>query len=177
MISRVINWKDKEIMIPLFKSLVRPILEYGNILWHPYLIKHIATIENIQRRFTKRIIGLSDIEYEERLRILKLPSLEFRRLRGDMIETYKIIHNCYDPATTKSFFTFSNTSTTRGNSLRLTKKHVSTNHYANFFTNRVINNWNSLPETIVRASTINAFKNQIDKLWSQYMYTTNIRMN
>ena len=175
MISRVIHWKDKDIMTPLFKSLVRPILEYGNVVWHPYLIKHITLIENIQRRFTKRIVGMSDLDYVDRLRLLKLPSLEFRRLRGDMIETFKILNGYYDPATTKSFFCMCKTST-RGNSLKLSKKHVSTNHFANFFTNRVVNNWNSLPEHLVKASSVNSFKNLLDKHWSSYTYSLNINI-
>ena len=100
MISRYIDFKDKSVMVPLFKSLVRPILEYGNTVWSPSLKKHISLIEDVQRKFTRRINGMSGLEYENRLRILKLPSLEFRRKRGDMIETYKILHGCYDTVTT-----------------------------------------------------------------------------
>jgi hypothetical protein len=54
-------------------------------------------IENIQRRATKLIPGLSDLSYEDRLRRLKLPSLSYRRSRGDMIEVYKIMSGKYDP--------------------------------------------------------------------------------
>jgi hypothetical protein len=54
-------------------------------------------IENIQRRATKLIPGLSDLSYEDRLRPLKLPSLSYRRSRGDMIEVYKIMSGKYDP--------------------------------------------------------------------------------
>ena len=54
-------------------------------------------IENIQRRATKLIPGLSDLSYEDRLRRLKLPSLSYRRSRGDMIEIYKIMSGKYDP--------------------------------------------------------------------------------
>ena len=44
-------------MVPLYKSLVRPIIEYGNAVWSPYLRKHIDFIESVQRHFTKCIIG------------------------------------------------------------------------------------------------------------------------
>jgi hypothetical protein len=67
----------------------------------PYLKKHIDMIENIQRRATKLIPGLSDLSYEDRLRRLRLPSLSYRRSRGDMIEVYKIMSGKYDPEINK----------------------------------------------------------------------------
>ena len=81
----------------LFKSLVRSHLEYASSVWSPWKIKYIDSIENVQRRATKQIPGFKNLSYEERLRRLKLPSLKFRRIRGDMIETYKILCNIYDP--------------------------------------------------------------------------------
>ena len=87
MITHYISHKTSYVMVPLFKSLVRPILEYGNVVWAPRFKKHIDHIEGVQRRFTRRIIGLSDLECNDRLKSLKLPSLEYRRARGDMIET------------------------------------------------------------------------------------------
>ena len=59
-------------MIPLFKSLVRPVLEYGNAAWNTGLVKHTDIIENVQRRFTKRIIGFTDMDYDKRLQVLNL---------------------------------------------------------------------------------------------------------
>ena len=75
--------------------MVRPLLEYGHSDWQPS-IKHLSLeLESVQRRATKLIGSLKDQPYPERLRILKLPSLEHRRLRGDMIDTYKYLHNVY----------------------------------------------------------------------------------
>ena len=83
-------------MIPLYKSLVdlRPILVYGNAVWSPYLKKNKLLIEGVQRRFTKCVVGVKDMEYEDRLKFLNLPSLEYRRSRGDPIETFKLCKNC-----------------------------------------------------------------------------------
>ena len=64
--------------------------------WHPYKIKHKIAFKNIQRRATKELPGTRDLSFIERLKLLKLPTLAYRRLRGDMIEVYKIIHNIYD---------------------------------------------------------------------------------
>jgi hypothetical protein len=68
-----------------------------------FLKKHIDMIENIQRRATKLIPGLSNLSYEDRIRRLKLPSLSYRRSRGDMIEVYKIMSGKYDPEISNIF--------------------------------------------------------------------------
>jgi hypothetical protein len=96
-IRRTFEYLDLKTFRMLYVSLVRPHLEYVNPVWNPYLKKHIDMIENIQRRATKLIPGLSNLSYEDRLRRLKLPSLSYRRSRGDMIEVYKIMSGKYDP--------------------------------------------------------------------------------
>ena len=100
MILRSITSRSSDILIPLYKALVRPILEYASVVWCPYLKKDKERIEMVQRHFTKNVEGLNTLSCTERLRKLNLPTLEFRRLRGDLIETYKITHNIYDPLTT-----------------------------------------------------------------------------
>ena len=79
----------------LYTSLVRAILEYVNVVWAPTLKRDQQMIENIQRRTTKQVPELKNLEYGDRLRALKLPSLYYIRARGDMIETYKYIHGIY----------------------------------------------------------------------------------
>ena len=98
-------------MIPLFKGLVRPIIEYGNVVWFPYKFKDVKNVEKVQQDFTRYIVGMKHLSYHERLQKLKLPSLEYRRLRGDMIEVYKIVHNKYDPVVTHTLLSFSTTNT------------------------------------------------------------------
>ena len=95
-------------------------LEYGNAVWCPYKKYHINIIKSIPRHFTKRIIGMKDPEYTDILRALRLPSLEYRRLRGDLIEVYKMTHNLYDPLTTVSLLTL-NISHTRSNNYKFKK--------------------------------------------------------
>ena len=100
--------------------------------------------KDVQRHFTKRTIGLSNKSYEDRLRNLKLPSLCYRRLRGDMIEVFKITHDIYDSQITKQLFKFAD-SNTRNNGYKIVKITTNTSAYQHFFTNRVVNCWNSLP--------------------------------
>jgi len=131
-------------------------------------------IENVQRKFTKHIKGISNLPYEERLKKIKLPSLEFRQRRGDIIQVFKIAHNFYDPVSTNTIFNFSSNSRLRGHNYKISKQHVNKSKYASFFSNRVINEWNNLPEYIVNAKTINEFKNLYDKHTVDTHYKINI---
>ena len=129
MLIRTIKNKYQTTMTSLFKSLVRPILEYALAVWCPYKRKHIDEIEKVQRQFTRHIKGLKNLSYQERLSKLKLPSLEYRRLRGDFIEVYKIVHKIYDPLTTNSLLTLDLNLKTRTNSLKLKKKRTNYQPY------------------------------------------------
>ena len=172
MMMRNISIKDKSIMVPLFKAIIRPVLEYGNAVWCPHWKKDIKKIEQVQQQYTKRINGMHNLSYTERLSILRLPSLEYRRFRGDFIEVFKIIHNMYDPLTTKSLLTIDSSSCTRSNKFKLTKPRFNTNQYKHFFTNRIINKWNNLPNKVVSADSLNSFKNRIDTHFRDIMYKT-----
>ena len=149
---------------------MRPHLEYANPVWSPYLVKDIDRIERVQRHFTKRITGLRSLEYPDRLRKLNLPSLVYRRKRGDMIECYKLTHHIHDPLITKSLFQLDTDSNTRTNSYKLKKPRFNTQKYQHFFTNRIINPWNGLPAHIVNAKDLNTFKNKLDRHWGHMKY-------
>ena len=175
LILRSVTGRTGDILLPLFIALVRPILEYANPVWCPMYKKDIERIEKVQRHFTKRICGLNKLSYPERLKELNLPSLEYRRARGDMIETYKMTHDIYDNLTTNSLITQNNNSITRSNTNKLFKQRFNTKQFQHFFSNRIINNWNSLPEEIVNCKTLNSFKNGLDRYWGGYKFSINIR--
>ena len=116
---------------------------------------------------------MKGLSYQQRLKKLELPSLEYRRVRGDLIEVYKIVHQKYDPVITNTLFSMSENkkNTRKCNSLNLSKPSFNKVQYQMFFTNRVINLWNSLPEETVNAPTLNSFKNKVDRLFSDIMYS------
>ena len=96
---------------------------------------------------------LAKIPYESRLKKLGIYSLYCRRQRGDLIETYKLLKGYYDLDWT-GFFTLSPVQNTRGHHTKLYKKHSRLQlSRENFFTQRVINMWNSLSEAVVSASS------------------------
>ena len=75
----------------IYKSLIRPHLEYGNIVWGPFYKEDKIAIKRVQRRATKLVPRIKHYTYEERLRELHLPSLLHRRRRGDMMFAYKLV--------------------------------------------------------------------------------------
>ena len=161
---------DHKTLPLLYKSLVRPHLEYGNVIWGPFYKEDSRSIERVQRRATKVVPQLNDVQYEERLRNLKLPSLQHRRRRGDMIFTYKIMTGKVK-MNTGEFFTISNQET-RGHKYKLMKKKATKLTSINAFSNRVIRDWNNLPGEIVAAVTTNEFKNKLDDHWENEMFET-----
>ena len=173
-IIRNFTFRTPEVLVPLFKSLVRPILEYGNPVWNNSLKKYITLIEQVQKKFTKFILCFKNLSYEERLFRLNLPSLEYRRYRGDMIQVYKISHNIYDSMSVNNLLTFKNDNRLRGHNFKITKIQTNKQQYTQYFSNRVVNNWNSLPAYVVNAESINNFKNLFDKFNERIMYKTNI---
>ena len=64
-------------------------------MWHPRFKEDVEQLEKVQRRATKLVTSLRDMSYQQRLQALDLPSLVYRRYRGDMIEVYKFIHGIY----------------------------------------------------------------------------------
>ena len=158
MIKRHFITRDRDVIIPLYKSLVRPHLEYCIQAWNPSLIKDMELLEKIQHRATKLVSDIAHLSYHERLKQLDLTTHELRRHRGDMIETYKIL-NGLEGIQPCELFSFNFGSSTRGNSFKLSKPRAKLNLRQNFYSHRIINAWNNLPDDIVSAQSLNAFKN------------------
>ena len=136
----------------------------------PYLRKDVDMLEKIQRRATKLIPGLIDLTYEERLNECGLTTLETRRLRGDQIEVFKIL-NGYENIDSNIFFEIKESKITRGHNYTLVKKQSRLDVRKYSFSQRTINVWNNLSTDCVQASSVNMFKNKIDKYLVKAGYT------
>ena len=133
------------------------------------LKEDIRILEKVQRRATRLIHGLENLSYEDRLERTGLYSLECRRQRGDLIETFKILKGLEEIQAEK-LFTLSQYPSTRGGPLKLSKTRSRTDIRKNFFSQRSVNLWNSLPESIKAANTVISFKTSLDRHWKRIKF-------
>ena len=163
MMKRTFTYMDKDIFTVLYKVFIRPHLEYCQQAWSPYLAKDIDMLEKVQKRATKLVPSLRNLSYEERLKELKLYSLSDRRLRGDLILMYRIITKDIK-INTNQLFTMEKNSKTRGHAFKVHVDNKSNSDIRrNYFTERVVQPWNNLPNNIVNSTTVKHFKAQYDK--------------
>ena len=164
-LRRTIIYRNKDVVINLFKTFVRPILESAGTAWCPWERKDIDAIERIQRRATKLVPGLETLSYEERLQVCNLTTLEQRRERGNMIQVFKML-NGYINIDNERFFCFTSlqhdfqTRAVSNECLVSEKCHLEIRK--NFFTNRIVSSWNALPKEVRDAESVNSFKNNYD---------------
>ena len=159
-VTRSVISRESEVMLQIYKSMIRPHVEYCVQLWSP-LPSHgnwglILAIENIQRKFTRLIDGIGLLPYKTRLEKLGITTLLERRARGDLIETFKIVNGISDYG--KKLFKVSrsgaNLVSRPGDENKL--KHA-------FFPRRVINFWNKLPTYVKFSTSVDSFKNNLSK--------------
>ena len=164
---KTFDYMDKDIFLQIYKGMVRPHLEYASSVWAPHLVKHVEALESVQRRATKLVPGLSNLEYSERLKTLKLPTLAYRRIRGDMIQTYKILHKevGYDKSL-PPFLKSAITKNLRGNSEKLFVSFSNKSIRKYNFSQRIVKYWNNLPNDIVNAEDVWEFENKLDRFWA-----------
>ena len=131
LIKRSYTYLDRNSFRYLFNALLRPYLEDCVSIWYPLLKKDEELIENALRRASKLIPGISNSSYADCLCAIDIPSMKYRRIRGDMIQVYKIFH-CEDESL-KAFFNVDNTSITRGHKFKLKKPFVKNKIRKHFF--------------------------------------------
>jgi hypothetical protein len=145
----------------LYTTYIRPHLEYGNSIWCPYKENDKIQIEKIQKRVTKFTQSIKHKTYKERCKILKIIPLTQRRLRGDLIQQFKI-HHKFDkinwPISPPSRY---NDSKQRIN-LRRDKHNLATRF--NFFNNRIVSTWNALPAELINNNSLLSFKKGVDEI-------------
>ena len=159
---RTITYKEKHVIVHLYKAIVRPHLEYCIQEWRSYRKNDIDRLERIQRRATKIIPELRYLSYESHLSECGLTTLEPTRLRGDQIEVFKIV-NGYEDVDRNMFFKCKEGNRTRGHKAALAKEQCRLDTRKYSFSQRVINEWNKLPNGCVNASSVNMFNNRIDR--------------
>ena len=139
-----------------------------HVYGHHIKKKYIEAVERVQRRATKQLPGMKDLPYPERLKILKLPTLVYRRARGDMIETFKLLHDKYYgeySQLVKLHASHISREGTRGHRFKLCQEGSKLNIRRQSFPVRITKVWNELPDSVVNAPNVNTFKNRLDRHW------------
>ena len=118
-------------------------------------------MENVQRRATQYVPDINNLGYQLRLEALNLRTLQYRRIRADMIETYKITLGHFEDNCVKHLFEMKSTNT-RGHQYAIKIRHSNTTIRRNYFALRVVSVWNSLSSDIVGSVSLNVFKKKLD---------------
>lgn len=147
----------------IYKTYIRPHLEFCIQVWSPHLKKDIECLEKVQRAATRLVPTLRKYDYQTRLQRLRLTTLTQRRKRGDAIETFKLLRG-KEKVGYEQFYKLQATGhDTRGHSLKLQHQRSRLDIRRCFFTQRTVGPWNSLPQHVIEATTVNSFKDRYDK--------------
>ena len=165
-ILRAFHYRDRHIFLSLYQQYVRPHLEFAATTWSPWSRGDIEVLEKVQMKAVKAISGLRSAQYGERLEELGLQSLEARRKEQDLLQTFKIV-NGIDLVTENMFEMAAEerrpTRQTTGVKNIVTKR-SSHEYRKNFFTIRVAEDWNKLPDHVKDVSTVSTFRRQYRQL-------------
>nr|VZI51418.1 unnamed protein product [Spirometra erinaceieuropaei] len=163
-VKRAFSTFDEDCFVKVFRTFVRPQLEFAIQAWKPWASNDLSILEKVQRRATKLVSGQGSLPYETRLSNLGLFPLSYRQLRGDLIQTFRILRGqdcCLVPT---DFFELTTTTNLRGRPLKLRVTGAKLDTRKFFFSNRVIEAWNALPAGVVMSTSVEAFKRNLDQI-------------
>ena len=180
MILKSFHYRTKQTLVQLYKSLVRPKLEFGVAAWSPWYERDIVCLEKVQKRLIRSLSNVRGVTCEEKLKVAGLTTLKERRKRGDLIEAFKTLNGLNNVEKSEWFSiaepeearpsTRSNTNVDGEVELKrpcvLLKERARTEMRNNSFRFRVQRSWNDLPDNVRLAKSTNAFKNAYDA-WTQ----------
>ena len=156
-------------MLTLFKSMVRSILEYCCAVWDPHRIGDIQTLESVQRHFTRRIAGCSNLDYWDRLKKLKLLSLQRRRERYRIIHVWKILNNAAPNDIGMEFYQQSRNGTkARVPNFNAKAQASYSTLYDHSFGVKAARLWNLLPRHVNNQETLTGFKEALGAFLSDF---------
>jgi hypothetical protein len=161
LLFRAFRIREKNPLLRAYKSYILPLLNYCSSVWSPSLLGDIKSIESVQRLFTRRVAGMEYLCYRNRLKQLKLPSLELLRLRADLLLCYKILNGHLAGIPEDYGLRVKKRSSTRGHSNKLFTDHSRVDARRNFFGARIVKPWNSLPSKLVNSVSIASFRYEL----------------
>ena len=144
-------------MRQLYISHIRPLLEFGSTVWNTEYLEDLRLLESVQRRWTKKIEGFSDLSYWQRLQTLDLYSVRGRLLRADLLKCWRIFNGkCGIKAS--EMFLLAPVVGTRGHRYKIAHVFSSLECCRRFFGLRVVTIWNDLSDHLVTPNCVSSFK-------------------
>ena len=160
--------RSREFMLSLYVSHIRPLIEYASCVWNTGYCGDCRLLESVQRRWTKRIDGLSGVDYGGRLRSLDLFSVKGRLLRADLIKYWKILHGKSGDLLT--MFSLAPRVGTRGHALKLVVPPRSSDVRSRSFSVRRVGVWNGLPADVVQLTDVAHYKQALaDLMYDEFL--------
>ena len=156
--------RSATVMMTAYKSMVRSKLEYCCPVWSPTKIGQIQALEDLQRQFTRNIVGCGQLDYWDRLKRLQILSLQRRRERYSIIHAWKILHGIAPNDVNMEFYT----SHRHGVLATLPPLNHSvqssvSSGYEGTFRVRAAKLWNTLPKDVKSAKTLETLKIRLAK--------------
>ena len=192
-ITRSFHYQKKDVFMQLFKTFVRPHLEYASSVWCPWTEKDCETLEKVQQRAVRMVSDFRGVTYEEKLKEAGMTTLKERRKRGDLIETFKVM-NGFDKVKRETWFRTISEAEREKRSMRqnsqmnedgeveskgdiIIQKKARNDTRWNFFSLHVTRDWNRIPKEVREAKSVNSFKNGLDAYLEDIIYEKSLREN
>nr|VZI49739.1 unnamed protein product [Spirometra erinaceieuropaei] len=171
LIKRAFAKFDEECFRKVFGMFVRPQLEFAIQAWRLWTVKDRTTLEKVQRRAIKLVRGHKNLPYETRLSNLNLFPLDYRQLRGDLLQTFRMLRGQDCCLASGDFFELATTTSLRGHPLKLRVTGARLDPRRSFFSHRVVKAWNALPVEVVMSSSVDSFKRKFDQYRDMYLHS------
>ena len=158
-------------MLSLFISHIRPIMDYGSVLWNVGYVGDITKLERVQRRWTREIEGMDGVDYVSRLKRLDLFSVYGRLLRTDIVKVWKAFNPVVEVGLVGLIERQSHEAT-RSNGYKLSVPRCNTELKRRCWGVRCVRVWNGLPQDVVGAGTVECFKRGFDSCMGDVLFGT-----
>ena len=171
-ISRAVSYRDKVTFLKLYCTYARPHLDYCSAAWSPWTQADKDILENVQRRAIGMVTNFKGRTYEEKLAEAGMTTLEERRRRGDLIQAYRVLRGV-DDVDPQIWFNTAQTrvgpTATRQNRgfMNVERREDKSGLRRNFWSQRVVDPWNGLPDSVKESVSLDYFKNSIDNLFAR----------
>ena len=165
-LARAFHFRDRYVFLQLYKTYVRPHVEFWVQSWSPWTAANKEVLEEVQKRAIRMVSGLRAVEYEDRLLELGMTTLQEMRHQADMTMVFKVLNGMED-VNMADWFTMASEAQrltrTAADPKNVRVKHGRLEIRKNFFTVRVTNEWNKVPGQIKGLRPVDAFKDAYAK--------------